>query len=441
MPIDNLTIYRRSDYYDNGYYSLYTAQLLMNSENINVAGKFNYRIYTKEKKWHFLCLPFDLKVSDLKNDAGASYAIRYYDGATRAENGASGNWKNYSVDDIIPAGTGFIYQTSQDTWTTFTAQNNEAKQYALSNKIFTKALEANVSDNTANKGWNLVGNPWVSYYNIHKLNFVAPITVWDANNSVYAAYSVIDDDYAIKPSEAFFVQCPDEVNSISFPIDGRQLTSTIEDQNGAKPAFTAKNRKLVDLEISNGDTRDKTRVVLNNQAKATYETARDAGKFMSLDGNVPQLYTVGTDGTRYAINECPEGDGNVSLGIAIQQQDTYTIQATRNDLGSIILTDNELGQQVDLSQSSYTFTTSAGTFNSRFTLSLNGNGVTGISNTKNNSEDNVKVGDGTISVSDKATVYGIDGRKVAEVDNGTIGVTKGVYIVCTGKSTVKVTVK
>lgn len=446
MSINELTIYRDGGYYYSTTYHDYykdfiTGQLLMNSENINVAGKFNYKMYTKEKKWHFLCLPFDLKVSDLKNDAGASYAIRYYDGATRAENGASGNWKNYSVDDIIPAGTGFIYQTSQDTWTTFTAQDNEAKQYALSNKILTKALEANVSDNTADKGWNLVGNPWVSYYNIHKLNFVAPITVWDAQNSVYAAYSVIDDDYAIKPSEAFFVQCPDEVNCISFPIDGRQLTSTIEDQNGAKPAFTAKNRKLVDLEISNGYTKDKTRVVLNNQAQATYETARDAGKFMSLDGSVPQLYTVGTDGTRYAINERPEGDGNVSLGIAIQQQDTYTIQATRNDLGSIILTDNELGQQVDLSQSSYTFTTSAGTFNSRFTLSLNGNGVTGISNTKNNAEYNVKVGDGTISISGKATVYGIDGRKVAEVDNSTIGVASGVYIVRTGKSTIKVTVK
>ena len=46
-----------------------------------------------------------MKVSDITTENGASYAIRYYDGASRAEFGVGGNWKNYSPDDIIPAGT------------------------------------------------------------------------------------------------------------------------------------------------------------------------------------------------------------------------------------------------------------------------------------------------------------------------------------------------
>ena len=72
---------------------------------------------------------------------------------------------------------------------------------------------------------------------MRSLRMSPPITVWDYSANYYGnyvAYSIIDDDYAIKPLEAIFVQCPDEVNSISFPIDGRQLTDVIESQNAAR---------------------------------------------------------------------------------------------------------------------------------------------------------------------------------------------------------------
>lgn len=437
MTIDTLTV--RWGY--QNYYEPYRSQVLMTSDNISIEGKFRYRLYTYGKKWYFLTLPFDFKVSDLQIADGASYAIRYYDGATRATDGTSGNWKNWPTDSIIPAGTGFIYQTSKTTASYFTSQDNDSKQYGVSNKIFTKALAANPSETSSDKGWNFIGNPWACYYNIHKLNFVAPITVWNYNNKSYKAYSVIDDDYAILPNEAFFVQCPDEVNSISFPIDGRQLDDKIESQNGAKPASTARQRRLINLQVMGADSlADVTRVVVNSLASLDYETSCDASKFMSLDRSVPQLYTIGTDGTQYAINERPEGDGTVTLGLKVARQGTYTIAATRSDIGSTILTDHELGQQADLSQGGYTFTADAGTYNDRFTLSLNGGGVTAIGSVENGKA-GVSVGDGAISVSGKATVYGIDGRKVAEVSDGSVSVPAGVYIVRSGKETVKVNVK
>lgn len=435
MTIDTLTV--NSDRYHNSY-----SQLLINGQNILIDGQFKYNFYTYGNRWYFLCLPFDFKVGDITNDTGASYAVRYYDGASRAANGTNGNWKNYSADDIIPAGTGFIFQTSKATTTTFTAQNNDSKQYAVSNKIFTKALAANTSSNTANKGWNLVGNPWVCYYNIHKMNFVAPITVWDVWNQSYTAYSVIDDDYAIRPNEAFFVQCPDDVSSISFPIDGRQLTTDITDQNGAKPYMNSV-RRLVDVEITGGDSiTDKTRVVVNANARMDYETSCDAGKFFSLDKTVPQIYTIGTDGTQYAINERPEDNGNVRLGLMIQQPGTYTISAPRNTIGDIILTDSELNRQTNLSNGSYTFISDAGTFNDRFTLSLNAGGVTGINAISESNNGNVvSTGNGSISVKGKATVYSIDGRKVAEIDNGSVSVQSGIYVVRTANGAVKINVK
>lgn len=50
IPINKLKNYRRSDYYNNDCYVLKADQLPMNSENITVESKFNYRIYTKKKK-------------------------------------------------------------------------------------------------------------------------------------------------------------------------------------------------------------------------------------------------------------------------------------------------------------------------------------------------------------------------------------------------------
>lgn len=398
------------DWYNTGNWN---TMILSNTNNVNISGKLVYRSYTPEKKWVFLCLPFDTKVSDITCES--SYAIRYYDGAQRANNGVGGNWKNYESDDIIPAGTGFILQTSKQCSTFFTAMDNATKQYMVSNNEFVKALDANLSEVTANKGWNLIGNPWPTYYNIHKLNFTAPITVWNGDTTypTYVAYSIIDDDYAIKPMEAIFVQCPDEVNSISFPVDGRQLTNVIESQNAVRarePQTT--ERRLIDVELSNGQTTDKTRFVLNPQASMDYELSCDASKFFSMDANVSQIYTIEQD-VQFAINERPLGDGTVSLGMKIATDGTYTLSASRNQFKRILLVDYETGVETDLTLSSYIFSINAGTNNSRFELRFDGT-ATDIE---------------TIGKSDElqtTTVYDLLGRKVS---SETSKLSKGVYIV------------
>lgn len=377
MTIDNL--YTCKDWNGGSWLSM----ILSTCDNISINGDYTHRVYTPAKKWVFICLPFDTKVGDITCES--SFAIRYYDGANRAENGSGGNWKNYSNDDVIPAGTGFILQTSKECSTWFKAQDNVSKQYVFQNKEFVKALEANVSENNANKGWNLVGNPWLSYYNIHKLNFTAPITVWNVNNRNYTAYSIIDDDYAILPSQAFFVQCPDEVNSISFPIDGRQLTSVIESQNGARPyGLVANERKLIDVELSDGELTDKTRFVVNPEAEIGYELNRDASKFFSMDASVPQIYTI-ENGELLAINERPLGEGTVQVGFRVAMDGEYTITAPRNGFTNITLVDNETGIETDLSaEDGYTFTANAGTNDSRFMLRVGGTVVTEIANVKQN---------------------------------------------------------
>ena len=393
------------------------GMMLGNTNKVNITGELSEVLCTKEKTWYFLTLPFDTKVGDITttaNDNGAatSYAIRYYDGAARANNGTGGNWMNYTADDIIPAGTGFIYQTAKAASSKFVAQNNASKQYILSNNEFVKALAQNPSEVNANKGWNLVGNPWQTYFNIHKLNFTAPITVWNINNKKYEAYSIIDDDYAIKPLEAIFVQCPDEVNSISFPIDGRQLTDVIESQSGVRTEQPSQ-RKLIDVVLSDGEMTDKTRFVLNPQSLIDYETTCDASKFMSMDAAVPQIYTI-EQNTQMAINERPIGEGTVKIGFKVAADGTYTISAPRNQFKNIVLVDNETGIETDLSTDDYTFQTSAGTYNNRFMLRAGGTSITNINALQKNHETkNVYYNlNGQNITSPQKGLYVVNGKKV-----------------------------
>ena len=402
------------------------TQILSNCDNITIEGDCKVGFGMNAKKWYFLSLPFDTRISDITVSGNAQFAIRYYDGTARAENGMGGSWKNFEATDVIPAGKGFIVQANAWTWMFFKSVENGTKQNIVGNTEFVTSLAANNSDIPANKGWNLVGNPWNCYYNIHKVNFTAPITIW--NGSTYVAYSIIDDDYAIRPNEAFFVQCPnEEYNTIGFPIQGRQLTSVIESQNAARAMVPRKKtRQVVNLTVSNGEWEDQTRVVLNEQASTAYEVSCDASKFMSMDGSVPQIYTLDTEGTRYAINERPMGDGFMTLGFYAGAEGTYTITATRCDAKKVYVTDQLMGVTKEITDAPYSFSAEAGTDNTRFVLSFVSGETTGIQEI------------GKTALAGQTEVFSIDGKFLG-TDASRLGT--GIYIVRQGKQVSKVVVR
>lgn len=424
------------------------TRFICHNDDVKINGELYLDYYTTKNQWNFISLPFNIKVSEIVPTNGAKYAIRYYDGANRALNGTGGNWKNFARTDTIMAGTGFIYQTSLDGYTRFVPMDEEGKQSVASNKMFVKSLEANPSTYSSHKGWNFIGNPWQAYFNNHSLNFTAPITVW--NGSTYVAYSLIDDDYAIRPNQSFFVQCPEEINSISFPITGRQMTSVITNQSGTKqrvPAVGMDNRQLIDLTIGMGEQEDRTRVVLNDGASVGYEMEFDASKFFSMDGTVPQVYTLDADETPYAINERPVHDGWVKVGFVAPETGCYTISLVRNEAETVYLIDSQTGITTDLAEGDYNFTSEAGTWTNRFKLQMVASQVTSIDEAKTKEELKVVATDGGISVVGAegiVVVYSIDGKKVAEQNvNGQaeIVVAKGTYLVRTSNGTAKVVVR
>ena len=315
--------------------------------------------------------------------------------------------------------------TSKDGWVRFTALNNASKQNAVAHRQLAKSLKANPSETTANKGWNLVGNMWLTYFNNHKLNFTAPITVW--TGSTYKAYSLIDDDYAIRPMEAFFVQCPDEVGDISFPIDGRQLTSVIESQNASRGEMVTL-RRFVELALTEGDSiQDETRIVLNEEATMSYEPTRDASKFMTLDAKTAQIWTVG-GGVNYAINERPIDNAVAQVGFSASHAGQYAIRLKRNTSGHVILIDHEMATETDLSAGSYVFAAEAGTTKDRFELRFADGTVTEVSL------------EAIPSDMSHAKVYTVDGRYVGTMSEKE-RLPKGIYVVRSGQQTEKVIMK
>lgn len=436
-------------YYEtNGNDVAQTAQLWSNCDSISIEGALDAGYYVTKNRWYFISLPFNFRPADIAVPEGAQYALRRYDGGARATSGTGQSWTDVEEDETVAAGTGFIFQASQDGWYGFHALDDAAKQYVAANKEFAKALAANPSDVAADRGWNLVGNPYQTYYNIHRLNFTAPITLWNTGSRTYEAYSIIDDDVALQPGQAFFVQCPDEVESISFPLEGRQLTAEIESQTAANqmgPGHGGSARLLLDLSLACGELADRTRVVLNDAAEEAYEPACDAAKFMSDATDVPQLYSLGADGTRYAINERPTGDGTVRLGFRAGQDGSFALHLTRHEGGRVMLTDTKTGTTADLTAADYLFTAPAGTDEGRFVLSFKSDATTGIGSAAPTDGTHVTAtADGiTIEGEGTATVYGADGRTLGTYNvqgRRNVSLPAGIYVVRTAQGSVKVTV-
>jgi hypothetical protein len=428
----------------NIYISEANPSRLLNSCPTFTATNLSTRFKVSANTWYFITPMADINLSDITVTGTSSYVFRYYDGAKRAASGTGSSWQNVT-ESVLHAGQGYIFQCNAEGEIVMPVASAHHEQI-LSDGATSIALTAHNSDNTANKGWNYVGNPYPCYYDIYYMDFTAPITVW--TGSTYRAYSIADDNYVLRPMQGFFVQKPDAVDAISMPLSGKQLESTINRVTSA-PAMhsSATRRTLFDIAISADTLSDMTRVILNDEASMHYEIECDATKFMSIDSNVPQLYSIDSDANRLAINERPESDGSVSLGIYTPTTDIHTISATRHD-GEIYLHDAVTGATVNLAESDYSFTPeSIGSDDTRFTLTLSSPAMSGISDT--HTATSITTDGRTIIVSSDTTaaisIYGIDGtlRYSATAYPGNVRIdipTPGAYLVKNGNEKAKLVI-
>lgn len=353
--------------------------------------------------WHYVCMPFDVKRSEITPlNEGRAIAVRYYDSESRATNGASGNWKDVPADSVLHMGKGYIFRINTSGYVELPATEETHNAIFRSEAVSTPLVEYAAVE-SANAGWNFVGNPYPCFYDIYYMDFAAPITAWDVDNRTYKAYSAADDNFVLSPLQAFFVQKPSLVDAITFQPAGRQINKTIDHSALAmRRAARSKQvqRKLVDVALTCADRTDRTRVVVNANASDDFCADNDAVKMMAYEGT-PQIYTIaGAD--QLAVNEGAHRDGSVALGMYLPADDAYTIAVDRDELGAKLL---DYGVEVEMP---YTFSAAEGYLDDRFTLTFEAP-TTGINTVATDAD------------ADNA-IYTIDGRRV----NSTAQ--KGIYI-------------
>lgn len=418
------------------------GRLLNNCESFT-ADSVTTHFSVSANTWYFITPLHDTKTTDITHSANASFVFRYYNGQQRATSGTGNSWQNVS-DGMLHAGQGYIFQCNANGTVVMPAvkEKQDAVFHATETNVVLSTYE---SDNTANKSWNYVGNPYPCYYDIYYMDFTAPITIRSGSN--YYAYSISDDDYVLRPMQSFFVQKPDEVDNIIFRPEGRQLSPTVN-----RVSYVAKrngnadvSRYIFDIELRQGESYDRTRIVLNEAKSLAYDLDCDAAKFMSDDATMGQIFTTDEKGTRLAINERPRPNDVIALGVITGQAGTYTVSSPRHAF-PLYLHDTETGTTTDLSQKDYTFNAENGVeMSNRFTLSFAVTPPTGI---KESQHQHIQVSGsfGTLTVSApdgcETMVYNAEGKLVAtSTGNAVFNLSAGIYIVKANGQTIKAVVR
>ena len=418
--------------YEGGYYDYYYNQSYrylrptclivkgeMRAENVTI------NLWNTTNRWQFVSFPFDVKVSDIVPvDSTTSWVIRGHSGAERAAGNTAAVWQNLSADDVLQAGKGYImqcykpsdkygsYDAAQFTVRPLTTTVNRQQIFNADNR--TMALEEHLAEFEHNRSWNLIGNPYPSYFDTRFLDFEAPFMVWNSNSGNYEAYSPVDDSYILAPAEAFFVQRPVDQENITFLKDGRQTDryarTLVDEEPASAPQRikaaqdsheTAAQRTVFNITLAkDGQQADRTRVVINEAATMQYDLSHDAAKFMGTEPTVSQIFTF-NGSTRYAINERPLDNGQALLGLHFGTDGTYTIGLSSQPDGQVTLEDRLTGIKQQLNAiTSYSFTAKAGDSTDRFVLHFDAV-ATGINAATTNEADR------------NNDTYTLDGRKVS----------------------------
>ena len=375
------------------------------------------------ESWHWFTLPYDCNISEVTwvDGSPAQYNVDWflmtYDGEKRAATQAGGCWKAHT-GTTIKAGEGFILAINGNI-------NNPAHTYELRFPMSKDVLVAEGTDKTVDvrawgvetnirpnhKGWNLVGNPYLAYYqrdNITKFEGLRlgqltgpdPQTgYWEQTGDVpyvvvpvgagWIAYEqVLASATDLLPFTAYFVQVgndgkheSDDELSIAFDHTKLQLSATPMPASIIQRSATEDEEPIivgVSLTNAKGES-DKTSLIIDDQYTDEYEMHADFFKWFGdyyTYYTKPVLYTVGADQGKRAFNALNEelATQPVALGMYAAQAGEYTFTLDlRSDLShveEIWLHDATENIYTNLLQDSYTFSTGKINGEGRFFLSV-----------------------------------------------------------------------
>ncbi|MBR3646872.1 MAG: hypothetical protein IKN59_00585 [Paludibacteraceae bacterium] len=364
--------------------------------------------------WTFMGLPFNQKVSDIACPDNSLMCIRRFNAASQAAGDVMDVWEDVEENDTLHAGEAFIIQMFVPNGgmkeVTFTAMQDDKMQGIFNPSDRSLALAQHPSEDAWNANWNLLVNPYPSFYDTRKIGKEGIITVFSSHSGrmvYYQSFSILDDYYVLQPHEAFFYQAAVGEASLHMPLEGRQHTARAEGkeyvdpwaqyeekdsviyEDGGMMSPERSTRTLLNFYLEQNNSKDRARVVLNEAAQMGYEVGRDAMKMMAPETEAAQFFAE-QDGAQLSILERPLANGIVTMGATIMTAGDCTISLPDTKGLDVTLYDTQTGAMTNLSLSDYTFYGTPGTYNGRFIIGLVG-GTTAIENfIANGGEDGVK---------------------------------------------------
>lgn len=373
-------MYNRND----SYYNDLRTTLVNNAENMR-ADSVVCSVDLAKNVWHFVSFQYDVQMADIYGLNGTDFVVRQYNSERRATgDGTVSNWEPVPADGVLKAGRGYIVQAANNTVNEngnsrlavvrFPSRNTTSKNNLFTNRNIIVPLDEYPAEFAHNRSWNLVGNPYPCYYNMHSLleNFTAPVILW--RGSSYQAYSPVDDDIILRPNEAFFVQRPLDAENIVFGVDGRMDYTAANSNSNLTPGSRApeasgiSSRAVFNFNVEGCGSDDRTRVVINEEALAGYEAGRDASKFFAENNDAVEFYSISD--TKYDICERPLGDAEVRLGARFAKAGEYTISLSGKNIDGwkATLVDTVEEVETDLTTADYTFQAESGVCEGRFII-------------------------------------------------------------------------
>ena len=222
-------------------------------------------------------------------------------------------------------------------------------------------------------GWNLVGNPYPCNYDIAGISLLTGTgdgvdnTVYFNHDGGYAFWNVdlgtgtTGFSSIMPPMQGFFVHVTSTGKTLSLPITSKTSSTALPLRS--KGYHIVKKLKMV---LNNGAVPDEAIVCLLDDATSGFDSDYDAYKLFGNVAAAPYIYTESSS-VKYALNSIKDpGSATVIVPVTVvlKSAGTYKIDISEFDNldGYNVILRHGSDQTILSKNSSYTFTSGAGTF-------------------------------------------------------------------------------